>query len=111
MWEQFYFSILIAGFGGGMVRALFGFFKQFSYKTPKFETLYFFVMVFISGIIGLLTAVATKELGLNFFGLDEFTPTLAFIVGYAGGDFLESVYKIMLKKTSIFEAPAVLVKK
>ncbi len=53
-------------------------------------------MVFISGIIGLLTAVATKELGLNFFGLGEFTPALAFIVGYAGGYFLESVYKIVL---------------
>jgi len=30
-----------------MVRALFGFFKQFSYKTPKFETLYFFVLVIL----------------------------------------------------------------
>ena len=111
MWKQCYFTILITAFGGGMVRALFGFFKQFSYKTPKFETLYFFVMVFISGIIGLLTAVATKELGLDFFGLGEFTPALAFVVGYAGGDFLESVYKIILKKTSIFEIPVVLQKK
>ena len=111
MLEQFYISILIAGFGGGMVRALFGFFKQFSYKTPKFEVLYFFAMVFISGIIGLLTAVATKEMGMNFFGLGEFTPALAFIFGYAGGDFLESVYKIVLKKASLFEAPTVLLKK
>lgn len=110
MWEQFYFSIFIAGFGGGMVRALFGFFKQFSYKTPKFETLYFFVMVFISGIIGLLTAVVTKELGLNFFGLSEFTPALAFVVGYAGGDFLESVYKIVLKKPSLYESPSEILK-
>jgi len=94
-----------------MVRALFGFFKQFSYKTPKFEVFYFFVMVFISSIIGLLTAVATKELELNFFGLGEFTPALAFIVGYAEGDFLESVYKIIMKKTSIFEVPTVLLKK
>ena len=100
MLESFYFSILIVGLGGGMVRTLVGFFKQFSYKTPKFETLYFFVMVFISGIIGLLTAVTTKELGLNFFGLGEFTLALAFIVGYAGGDFLESVYKIVLKKAT-----------
>lgn len=108
MWESFYFSILIAGFGGGTVRALVESFKQFSCKTLKFETLYFFVMVFISGIVGLLTAIATKELGSIFFDLGEFTLALAFIVGYAGGDFLESIYKIVLKKTSIFEVLTVL---
>ena len=94
-----------------MVRALFGFFKQFSYKTPKFEVFYFFVMVFISSIIGLLTAVATKELELNFFGLGEFTPALTFIVGYAEGDFLENVYKTIIKKPSLYSFPKDLIKK
>jgi len=36
--------------------------------------------MFISGIIGLLTAVAIKELGLTFFGLDYLTPALAFVI-------------------------------
>ena len=104
MWEQFYFSILIAGFGGGVVRGLVGFIKhQFAYKSVKFEFYYFFFMTFISGIVGVLAAVATKELGISITGLGAFTPALAFIVGYAGGDFLENLYKIVLKKTSIYE--------
>lgn len=103
MWESIYISILIAGFGGGIVRGLVGFIKQFSFKTPKFETLYFLTMMFLSGIVGLLTAVVTKELGINFNGLGDFTPALAFIVGYAGGDLLENIYKIILKKPSLYE--------
>jgi hypothetical protein len=52
------FLILISGFGGGAIRML----------------------VFLSGIVGLLAAIA-------------------FIIGYAGGDFLDGMYKILLKKT------------
>jgi len=111
MLESFYISILIAGFGGGVVRGLVGFIKhQYAYKSVKFEFFYFLFMTFISGIIGVLAAVATKELGISIDGLNNFTPTLAFIVGYAGGDFLENIYKIVLKKTSIYEIPAVLQK-
>ena len=68
-------------------------------------------MMFISGIVGLLTAVAIKELGLTFFGLNYFTPALAFIIGYAGGDFLENVYKIIIKKPSLYSFPEDLLKK
>lgn len=96
-----YLYIIIAGFGGGLVRGLVGFIKyQFSYKNIKFELPYFLVMIFISGIIGLLTAAAIKELGFTFLG--SFTPALAFVVGYAGGDFIENVYKIILKKPFLF---------
>ncbi|MDD4972572.1 MAG: hypothetical protein PHT07_24335 [Paludibacter sp.] len=112
MWESIYISILIAGFGGGVVRGLVGFIKhQFAYKSVKFELYYFLFMTFLSGIIGLLAAVATKELGISIVGVSTFTPALAFIVGYAGGDFLENIYKIVLKKTSIYEIPDVLQKK
>ena len=98
-----YFSIFIAGFGGGALRGLVGFIKhQFSYKNVGFHLPYFLAMTFLSGIIGLLAAIAVKETGITFLGLDYFTPALAFIIGYAGGDFLENLYKIIVKKSSIY---------
>ncbi len=102
MFDLFYLSILIAGFGGGVIRGLVGFVKhQFSYKNVGFNLPYFLLMASISGTIGLLSAIAVKELGLTFLGLNYFTPALAFIIGYAGGDFLENIYKIIIKKSSI----------
>lgn len=99
-----YISILIAGFGGGGLRGLVGFIKhQFSYKNVEFRLPYFLAMMFLSGIIGLLVAVGVKEAGITFLGLDELSPALAFIIGYAGGDFLENIYKIIIKKSSFYE--------
>lgn len=102
MLESIYLSILLAGFGGGAVRGLVGFTKhQFSYKNVGFNLSYFIAMMLISGVIGLLSAITIKELGLTFLELD-YTPALAFVVGYAGGDFLENLYKIIVKKSSIY---------
>jgi len=99
-----YIYILIAGFGGGFLRGLVGFIKhQFSYKNVKFDLKYFVGMMFISGVIGLLIAMAIKETGIKFLGSDVLTPALAFIIGYAGGDFLENLYKIIIKKSSLYE--------
>ncbi len=96
-----YLPILIAGFGGGAIRGLVGFIKhQFSYKNVEFKLPYFFSMMVLSGIIGLLAAVAIRELGFTFLG--SFTPALAFIVGYAGGDFIENIYKIITKQSSLY---------
>lgn len=98
-----YTSIIIAGFGGGALRGLVGFIKhQFSYKNVGFKLPYFLAMMFLSGIIGLLIAVAIKETGIKFLGTDVLTPALAFIIGYAGGDFLENIYKIIVKKSSLY---------
>ena len=92
---------LIGGFGGGLVRGLVGFLKyQFSYKNTPFNIYYFFVTAFISGIIGMLVAESIKEMGFSFQG--SFTSALSFIVGYAGGDFIENIYKIIIKKSSLF---------
>ncbi len=97
-----YLSILIAGFGGGIVRGLVGFIKhQFSYKNVKFDFHYFLAIMFLSGVIGVLSAIAIRELGFTLFG--AFTPALAFIIGYAGGDFIENIYKIIIKKSSLYE--------
>ena len=92
-------SIFIAAFGGGILRGLVGFLKyQFSYKEVKFRPYYFLSMMFISGVVGAVVVLAIKEIGFTLLG--SFTPTLAFIVGYAGGDFMENIYKIIIKKSS-----------
>jgi hypothetical protein len=100
---EFFISIIIAGFGGGIVRGLVGFLKKdssYSYKKPSFNLPYFLMMAFISGIVGLLAAVAIKESALAISGVQFVSPALAFIIGYAGGDFLDGIYKILLKKAS-----------
>lgn len=112
MIESIYFSILMAGFGGGVVRGLVGFVKhQYSYKSVGFRLPYFLSMAFISGVIGLLTAIVIKEIGITFLGLTELTPALAFVIGYAGGDFLENLYKTIIRKPSLYSFPSDLVKK
>ena len=98
-----YLEILIAGFGGGAIRGLVGFIKyQYSYKDVGFRLPYFFAMLFLSGIIGLLSAVVTKELGINLLGISLVSPAIAFVIGYAGGDFVENLYKIIIKKPSLY---------
>ena len=94
--------ILIAAFGGGLVRGLVGVIKhQFSYKNVPFKPGYFIGMMIASGIIGLLAVWAIKNVGFTF--ADTFSPALAFIIGYAGGDFVENIYKIIIKKATIYE--------
>jgi hypothetical protein len=88
-----FLPILIAGFAGGAIRGIFGFIKyQYSYKNVGFNARYFFLMIFLSGIIGL--AAAYLIAGNEVFAL---------IVGYAGGDFIENLYKTIIKKESIYE--------
>lgn len=97
-----YFLIMLAGFFGGVVRGLVGFIKhQFSYKNVPFRLSYFLGMSFLSGIVGLMAAMVMKEIGFTLEGF--FTPALSFIVGYAGGDFIENIYKIIVKKSSLYE--------
>lgn len=95
-----YIYLIIAGFFGGVVRGLVGWLKhQFSYKNVPFNLPYFLAISFISGIIGLVGALAVKELGFEVSG--SFTPALSFIIGYAGGDFLEGIYKVLIKNSSL----------
>ena len=93
-----YTQILIAGFGGGVVRGLGGFIKhQYSYKNVGFNLPYFLAMSFISGVVGVLAAAVANELGIA-----GFSPALALVCGYAGGDFIENIYKIIVKKIEIY---------
>lgn len=85
-----------------MLRGIVGFIKhQYRFKDVGFRLHYFIGMMFLSGIVGVLTAVAVRETGLQVLG-GPVTPALAFIIGYAGGDFLENLYKIIFNKTTIF---------
>ncbi|MBZ9569698.1 hypothetical protein KJA16_02135 [Patescibacteria group bacterium] len=107
-----YIQILIVGFAGGVIGGLVGFIKhQYSYKNVGFRLPYFFNMMFLSGIIGLLTTVAVNELGFTFLGVNYISPALALIIGYAGGDFIENIYKIIIKKPSLYSLPEDLKKK
>lgn len=93
--------IFIAAFGGGFIRGLVGFIKhQYSYKNVAFRPGYFIGMMFASGIIGLVSVWAIQSVGFTF--ADAFSPALAFIIGYAGGDFIENIYKIIIKKSSLY---------
>lgn len=95
------FYVVLAAFGGGILRGLVGFVKyQFSYKEVKFRPGYFLSMMFVSGAIGAVVTIAIKEIGFTLLG--SFTPALAFIIGYAGGDFMENIYKIIIKKSSLY---------
>lgn len=95
-----YLFILIAGFGGGVIRGLVGYIKhQYSYKNVGFNVSYFLTMMFLSGIIGLLTAAVLEELSEQIISVN-FSSAVAFVTGYAGGDFLENIYKIIIKKNS-----------
>ncbi|MGI6341127.1 MAG: hypothetical protein ACOX0B_02890 [Minisyncoccales bacterium] len=94
-----YIQLLLAGFGGGMIRGIIGYLKhQYSYKNVKFDLPYFFTMIFLSGAVGIIVATAVNEAGVQIEGVEYISPAIALIIGYAGGDFLESVYKVLAKK-------------
>jgi hypothetical protein len=76
--------ILLGGFAGGAVRDIVGYIKSWS-QSATFSPRYFFGMTGLSG--------------LPLFGV-VVNPALALIIGYAGGDFLENVFRIFfLKRT------------
>lgn len=95
-------TILLAGFAGGVVRGMVGYTKYASSKIKvNFVFGYFITIVVLSGIIGLAAGWLTTgvNIGIDTTGAELF---YAFIAGYAGGDFIENLYKIFTKKMSVF---------
>lgn len=93
--------VFLAGFLGGAIRGATGFIKhQFSYKDVPFRPKYFVGMMALSGLIGVFVVAAIRNLGFTYH--ESFGWALAMIVGYAGGDFIENIYKIIIKKSSLF---------
>ncbi|OGF66499.1 hypothetical protein A3I27_00705 [Candidatus Giovannonibacteria bacterium RIFCSPLOWO2_02_FULL_43_11b] len=99
-------TILISGLLGGVLRGLVGYVKyRSSYKNTPFMPGYFALSVGVSGVVGLLAAWVTEDLGISFLGLATLTPALGFVIGYAGGDFIENLFKIITGKTSLYQLP------
>ena len=98
-----YMYILLAGFAGGVVRGLVGFVKhQYAYKNVGFKLDYFLLMMLISGVVGLLVAKALRDIAGAVLTI-TYSPGVALIAGYAGGDFVENLYKILIRKTTLFK--------
>ena len=94
--------ILAAGFIGGVIRGLVGYIKhKYSYKDVPFALASFLSTVFIAGGIGAITTLSVRELGFTFLGV-PLTPAMALVIGYAGGDFLENIWKIITKNPELY---------
>ncbi len=105
------YAILLAGFAGGIIRGLVGYVKYVSsYKNVIFKWPYFLSMTIGSGIIGLAAGWLVKGV-VEQDGTLEVTNFYAFIAGYAGGDFIENVYKIITKKSSLYSLSELTTKK
>ena len=92
------------GFLGGVIRSLLGLIKYTqSYKEVKIKPWYFGGTMAVSGFVGLISAWITHDLGVAFLGLETLPLALALVVGYAGGDFIENIFKIIVKEPNIFK--------
>ena len=83
-------EIFIAGFLGGMIRGLMGITKYLSAsptKKKKIRTGYIVLSLLSAGGMGLLAGVFIAD-DIKF----------ALLAGYAGTDFIESLFKIRMKK-------------
>jgi len=91
--------VLLAGLSGGLIRGLAGYAKYLQrYKETPFKLGYFLFTVVVSGGVGFLAAWIVSDLKITFLGMEAITPAIGFVVGYAGGDMIENLYKIILKK-------------
>jgi len=93
----------LAGFAGGAIRGIVGILKYaLSYKDVKIKWAYFGGLSLVSGLIGMTAAWIVKDMGASFEGVEGLSPAIALIVGYAGGDFLENIFKVLMKKPILF---------
>jgi hypothetical protein len=101
-------TLLLAGAGGGLVRGIVGFIKhQFAYKNVEFKPLYITGIMALSSLVGLTVTWAVVSARLDLPVLKQVNPAIAFIIGYAGGDIIENIYKILIGKTTLYSLPKV----
>ena len=97
-------SFFFFGFLGGVIRGIVGLIKYIkAYKDVEIRPWYFSGTVVLSGLIGMISAWVVQDLGISFMGLETLPLSVALIVGYAGGDFLENIFKIIIKKPDLFQ--------
>lgn len=95
-------AFIIAGFIGGLLRGGLGVAKySLSYKDVTLRPWYFGGTVALSGVLGGVAAWITNDLGVAFLGVERLSPAIALIIGYAGGDFLENIAKMLFKKQDL----------
>jgi polyferredoxin len=100
------FILLLAGAGGGLVRGIVGFLKyQFAYKNVEFRPWYIVTTMVLSAFVGLTVTWAVVQSGLQIAVLEQVNPAIALIIGYAGGDLIENLYKILVGKATLYPLP------
>ena len=100
------FILLLAGAGGGLVRGIVGFLKhQFAYKNVEFKPTYIALIMVLSAFVGLTVTWAIASSSLEIVALSQINPAIAFIIGYAGGDIIENLYKILVGKATLYPLP------
>lgn len=98
--------LLLAGASGGLIRGIVGFVKhQFAYKNVEFKPYYIVGMMALSSVVGLTVTWAVVSSGLEIVALAQINPAIAFIVGYAGGDLIENLYKMLVGKATLYPLP------
>ncbi len=90
------FEILFAGAGGGILRGIVGYMKHTAVKRGKirFSVVYFGLMMVVSGLVGVGISWALFSSGIPAAAV----PIMAFVEGYAGGDFVENIYEIVTRR-------------
>jgi peptidoglycan/LPS O-acetylase OafA/YrhL len=97
-------AFFIFGFMGGILRGIVGLIKYSnSYKDVEIRPWYFTGMVVLSGFLGAVAAWVVHDLGIDFLGVQSFSPALGVVMGYAGGDLLENIVKIFSGRTTLFK--------
>lgn len=81
--NQFSWVFVLAGLAGGVLRGFVGIAKSKSIEKGQFVPLYLGVTLGVSGLVGLVAGILADQ-----------SWELSFLVGYAGTDFLEGLYKL-----------------
>jgi len=88
--EGVIFTPIISGLSGGILRGIVGITKSKYIEKNKFDLTYFLVTLGVSVLVGIAAGLLANG-----------TWEIAFLAGYAGTDFIESLYK--LKFTEVFK--------
>jgi hypothetical protein len=97
-------SFIVGGFIGGLLRGGVGIFKYItSYKDVEIRPYYFIGSVALSGVVGCVTAWALSDIATVFLEVGAMPVSFAIIAGYAGGDLIENIFKIVAKEPNLFE--------
>jgi len=84
------FITVIAGFAGGLLRAIVGILKwqiRTNTRKKKFSKEYFFATIALAGLLGVVSGLYIAN-----------DPRFAVLAGYAGTDFIEGLYKARFRE-------------